>query len=300
MPLAAGVLALLILLRNLDRSTPPGHISGIDERFFYALMIAFGSTGNWTREQSLLAFQFYCETPFGQLHAKNRNVIELAELIGRTSGALAMKCVNFASLDPAIRDSGRSGLGNVSSLDREIWSDFHANWTGLVSECEQIRFALQNERGTSPRPEAEFLLPEEFDFAGETRTALVQQRVKQDFFRRSVLSSYGSRCCISGVTDKRFLVASHIVAWRDDKSIRLHPANGLCLSTIHDRAFDSHLFSLTDDKRIILSDQLRNTNDEFLRHVFLPIDGRPISLPEKFSPEVAFITRHRQMMLNIE
>ena len=258
----------------------------------------FSSTGNWTREQALLAFQFYCETPFGQLHAKNRNVIELANLLGRTPGALAMKCVNFASLDPAIRESGRSGLGNVSALDREIWNEFHANWGGLVEECESLLTTLQSEKGAPPTSQDTLLLPEDFDFTGETRTAIVQQRVKQDFFRRSVLSSYGHRCCISGVTDKRFLVASHIVAWRDDASIRLHPANGLCLSTIHDKAFDSHLFSLTDDRRIILSNQLRNTSDEFLRQVFWALDDKSISLPEKFAPDVAFVGRHRQKMLD--
>ena len=69
------------------------------------------------------------------------------------------------------------------------------------------------------------------------------------------------------------------------------------MSSIHDRAFDSHLFSLTNDKRILLSEQLKKTNDEFLRQVFWPIDDRKIALPEKFCPEIAFISRHREKML---
>jgi putative restriction endonuclease len=211
---------------------------------------------------------------------------------------LAMKCVNFASLDPEIRDSGRTGLGNVSALDREIWKEFHANWNGLVEECESLLDYLRNQNGISLTSHAEILLPEDLDFSGETRLAIVKQRCKQDFFRRSVLSSYGDKCCISGVTDRRFLVASHIVAWRDDASIRLHPANGICLSTIHDRAFDSHLFSLTDDRRIILSEQLLKTKDEFLRQVFWPINKTPITSPEKFAPDVTFIARHREKMLS--
>ncbi len=245
----------------------------------------------------MLAFKFYCETPFGQLHAKNKNVIDLAKLIGRTPGALAMKCVNFASLDPAIRESGRSGLGNVSALDRAIWRDFHENWNSLVEDCDLLLDHLHTRSGASPAPPADDLLPEDLDFTGETRIGIVQQRVKQGFFRRSVLSSYANRCCISGISDTRFLVASHIVAWRDDASIRLHPANGLCLSTIHDKAFDKYLFSLTDERIVILSDELRKTNDEFLRKLFLPIEGLPIFLPEKFAPEPAFIRRHREKML---
>lgn len=256
-----------------------------------------GSQGLWTREQTLLAFKFYCETPFGQLHANNPKIIALAQLIGRTPGALAMKCVNFASLDPVIRGSGRSGLGNVSGLDREVWHEFHADWNALVDECNSISAKLQADDGNQSPPDSEILSPEDIDFTGETRTAVVRQRLRQAFFRRAVLSGYRSRCCISGVTDDRFLVASHIVAWRDDPSIRLHPANGICLSTIHDKAFDSYLFSLSDDMRIILSDQLRGTNDAFLKEVFWPIADKAINLPERFSPHPAFIARHREKML---
>src|SRR3546814_8309412 len=74
---------------------------------------AFSAKGNWTREQTLLAFQFYCETPFGQLHGRNKKVIELAGLIGRTPDAVAMKCVNIASLDPKVRARGRSVLQEI-------------------------------------------------------------------------------------------------------------------------------------------------------------------------------------------
>lgn len=259
---------------------------------------AFNPKGNWSREQTLLAFHFYCQTPFGQLHAKNKKIIELAALIERTPGALAMKCVNLASLDPVVRESGRSGLSNASVLDKEIWEEFHANWDGLVEQAEVLQAYLMcgNQTPQLTQMDDEF---SGMDFAGETRTVLVRQRVKQAFFRRAVLSGYRGKCCISGVTDERFLIASHIVAWKDDASIRLNPANGLCLSSIHDRAFDSHLFSLSDDHRIILSKQLQQTRDDFLRQVFLPLDGTLIALPEKFSPEPAFIARHRERMLSV-
>ena len=36
-----------------------------------------------------------------------------------------MKLVNLASLDPAIRESGRMGLGNASEGDREVWQALH-------------------------------------------------------------------------------------------------------------------------------------------------------------------------------
>lgn len=260
---------------------------------------AFTAAAKWSREQTLLAFQFYCETPFGQLHGRNKKVIQLAELIGRTPDALAMKCVNIASLDPKIRESGRTGLSNASALDREVWDEFHADWDGLVEECDALRSYLLANRGELVAPQDDEETADESDFSGETRLVLVKQRIKQAFFRRAVLSGYGEKCCISGVSDKRFLVASHIVPWGDDPSIRLHPGNGLCLSAIHDKAFDNHLFSLTDDHRIILSAQLKSTKDAFLQQVFWSVEGAPISLPDKFSPELDFIRRHRERMNGI-
>lgn len=43
---------------------------------------------------------------------------------------------------------------------------------------------------------------------------------------------------MSGLAEPRLLIASHIVPWSKDKTNRLNPSNGLCLSAIHDRAFD--------------------------------------------------------------
>ena len=253
---------------------------------------AFSTEGNWTPEQAKLAFHFYCQTPFGKLHSKNKQVIELAKLIGRSPGAVAMKCVNFASLDPAIIASGRAGLSNASNLDREIWAEFHEDWEDLASECERLRVYLLHKRGLDD-PEQVVAEAVEPDFTGETRTAVVQLRIKQQFFRRAVLSSYRGRCCISGLTETRLLVASHIVPWRVDKKNRLNPSNGLCLSAIHDKAFDSGLITISDNLRVVLSKELRGRREDFVKRVFLPLDDQPIELPERFAPYPEFLSAHR-------
>lgn len=255
-------------------------------------------SNRWTPEQLKLAFYLYCQLPFGKLHSRNSEIIELAQLIGRTPSAVAMKLVNFASLDPTITSTGRRGLGNASQADRSVWDEFHANWDGLVEQAASLRLSLSQKNYDAQETFIPDALSIEQDFTGETRISFVKQRVKQQFFRRSVLSGYGEKCCISGVSDKRFLVASHIVEWSEDASIRLHPGNGLCLSAIHDKAFDSHLLSLTDDYRVVLSKHLRKTRDAFLRQVFLSVEGLQITLPERFLPEVAFLRRHREKMLH--
>ena len=249
------------------------------------------TTVRWTKEQVKLAFHLYCQLPYGRIHGRNPEIIALAKVIGRTSDAVAMKMLNIASLDPAITSTGRSGLGNASALDREVWDEFHSDWERLAVECQLLRQQLDQNVVEDLKLENDELLPE--DFTGETRQVLTTQRIKQHFFRRAVLSSYRGRCCISGLSDSRLLMASHIVPWSNDKANRLNPSNGLCLSAIHDKAFDRGLITISDGYEVMLSEQLKRSDDAFVAQIFLPLEGRRIELPEKFIPNIAFLTRHR-------
>ena len=48
----------------------------------------------------------------------------------------------------------------------------------------------------------------------------------QRAFADAVKKNYTFCCAITGIATRRFLVASHIVPWSEDKSIRLDPSNG--------------------------------------------------------------------------
>jgi hypothetical protein len=249
---------------------------------------------SWSKEQLKLAFNLYCQLPFGRLSKGTPEIIELAELIGRTPSAVAMKLVNLASLDPAITGSGRKGLGNASALDREVWEEFHADWDGLATECLQLEETLRAEKGLPTEHEQEAAeLPE--DYTGETRQVLTEQRIRQNYFRRAVLSSYRGRCCMSGLSEPRLLIASHIVPWSRDRENRLNPSNGLCLSALHDKAFDQGFITLDEDYRVLLSAELLHRDDACVRQVFLPLAGKQIELPERFMPDQAFLARHREV-----
>lgn len=249
------------------------------------------ATGLWTKEQIKLAFHLYCQLPYGRIHGRNPEVMALAQVIGRTSDAVAMKMLNIASIDPAITSTGRSGLGNASALDRAVWDEFHSDWERLAVECQLLRQQLDMKPAEVLETETDALSPE--DFTGETRQIMTTQRIKQHFFRRAVLSSYRGRCCMSGLSDARLLIASHIVPWSSDKANRLNPSNGLCLSAIHDRAFDKGLITLTDDFKIVISEDLRRCDDVFVKEVLIPINGRAIESPERFAPKSEFVAWHR-------
>ncbi len=252
------------------------------------------ATGLWTKEQIKLAFHLYCQLPYGRIHGRNPEIMALAKVIGRTADAVAMKMLNIASLDPAITSSGRAGLGNASTLDRAVWDEFHSDWERLAVECQLLRQQLDETAIDELELENDVLIPD--DFSGETRQVLTTQRIKQHFFRRAVLGSYRGRCCMSGLSDARLLIASHIVPWSADKANRLNPSNGLCLSAIHDRAFDKGLISLDEDWRVILSNELRQRDDAFVKAVFLPLENQPIEMPEKFKPNEQFMSHHRAVI----
>jgi hypothetical protein len=247
----------------------------------------------WSREQLIVALKLYCEMPFGKMHSRNPEIVRYAKLIGRTPSALAMKLTNLASLDPEIRSTGRKGLSKASQADRDIWEEMTSDWDRLAGEIARVQryYPDISLPGESKKESTDTSV----SYAGETRSALTEVRVGQSFFRKSVLSAYEFRCCITGLAVPELLVASHIVPWRADPSNRLNPRNGLCLSAIHDRAFDQGLITFSDDLRLLLSNQLRSSGpNSYIGHTFRSYAGKTIALPEKFQPDSGFLKYHRE------
>ena len=68
------------------------------------------SRKKWTRDELIVVFNLYCKSPFGRIHRSNPEIVRLAESIGRTPSAVAMKMVNFASFDPVHQNRNVKGL----------------------------------------------------------------------------------------------------------------------------------------------------------------------------------------------
>jgi hypothetical protein len=47
---------------------------------------------NWTREELILAFSLYSEIPFGQIHMRNRKVLELAKRLTMPKIRFSISC----------------------------------------------------------------------------------------------------------------------------------------------------------------------------------------------------------------
>lgn len=142
-------------------------------------------------------------------------------------------------------------------------------------------------------PDIDFSTKEGKEVLRETKA-----RVNQSFFRKMLLATYETQCCVSGLNIPEVLRASHIVAWSDDEENRLNPANGLCLSATYDAAFDRHLISFDEDCRMIFSPTLKEFySNEAFKAQFAVFEGQPISKPKRFCPDQEFLEKHRQKLV---
>jgi putative restriction endonuclease len=246
---------------------------------------------DWTREQVLAGLHIYLQLNYGQLHARNPKIKELAVWIGRTANSVALKLCNLASLDPAVLASGRKGMDGASKVDKLVWQELLANWDVVVLEAAGIYGKLAAGHGLELGDDVDLELPP--TELGRTRTATVQVRVNQARFRKSVLVGYDSTCCISGLQDERLLIASHIVPWSEDTHNRLNPQNGLCLSALHDRAYDQGLITVLPDYTVRVSAKLKTKSaDTFLQESLLRFDKAPIRMPSRLAPAPDFLAWH--------
>lgn len=222
---------------------------------------------NWSKEETIIAFNVYCKIPFKSSSKTNPTIIKYANIIGRSPSALNMKVGNFGRLDPDLRKQGIVGLGNGSKLDEVVWNEFNGNWEKLAFESEELIAKFQNKT----IEESEGINLDDLT-EGKERETIVKTRVNQSFFRSTILSSYNLKCCITGLSIPDFLVASHIKPWAKDKENRINPHNGLCLNSIHDKAFDKGFITITPDYKIVLSSLFENypneeaVNDFFKKH----------------------------------
>ena len=251
---------------------------------------------NWTREETIIAFNVYCKIPFKNSSKTHPEIIRYANIIGRTPSALNMKVGNIGRLDPDLKQQGIMGLVHGAKMEEEVWNEFYSNPERLAYESEILvaKFSEKNIEETANIIIND--LPE-----GEEREVVVKQRVNQSFFRTTVLSSYNFRCCISGVSTPELLEACHIVDWSEDVSNRMNPKNGLCMNTFFHKAYDRYMLSITPDFKIEISKRLLDgvMQDSFLEYL-KNINGKKIMLPDKFLPQKELLEINYHKFLNYE
>ena len=98
------------------------------------------------------------------------------------------------------------------------------------------------------------------EFTQTEKNQIVKARIGQGVFRRSLIEDCPF-CPITLVDDVNLLIASHIKPWRSSNNIeRLDCNNGLLLTPTFDKLFDKGFISFREDRTLIISPQISETN----------------------------------------
>ncbi len=253
---------------------------------------------NWTRDELLVVLNLYHKLTFGQMHARQPAVKALAEKLGRGANSVALKLTNLASLDPVLKLRGIKGMSGASKLDQAMWHEFHANLNESVPTSEEsLRelFEAPEDSDLEVLPKEGIRVRKRPPLGTTEVFANVKLRRGQEYFRDVVLNNFDGRCGVTQLGVRELLVASHILPWGSHPEERLNVRNGLCLSRLHDAAFDRGLITFDAELRLILSTQLKAALPQrTVTENFGAYEGQVLHLPEDAAlPDLKFLAKHR-------
>lgn len=241
----------------------------------------------WTRNELIVAFNLYLKLPFGKLHTSTKDIQDLAALIDRSPGSVAMRLSNFAHVDPYHQQRGIVGLAGGAKQVQPVWDEFIDSQEELVFESERILADYHHKTVEETYPDIAFDLE---SLRGEEKVRAVKTRVNQRVFRLMVLKTYANQCAVSGINLPDLLVAGHIIPWAINEHERLNPENGICLSHLYDRAYELGLICIDVDYKLLVSKRLKAESDKaFYQQFFGRYAYQPIRLPTSYQPRREFL-----------
>lgn len=254
---------------------------------------------NWTEEEAILALCLYYELPTSKHDKATKEIQELASMLNRSVGSVVFKLGNLKALDS---NADGKGFTHGANIDKVVWDRYLKNPAKLFEDRDRILANYFADGISEHNPlyglnEAEEMkLEQELDFSEEDKTKLQKWREKQWAFRLSLLKGYDEHCCISGVSNRDFLIASHIVPWSIDKENRLNPQNGLLLNVFLDKAFDKGYITIkSQDFTVSVCDKI---TDKALQKQLIPLQGFRIHLPSNIEryPGKEFLEYHNDVI----
>lgn len=97
------------------------------------------------------------------------------------------------------------------------------------------------------------------------KESIVKSRIGQGDFRKKLIEKYNGACMITGLTDTRLLVASHIKPWSvSSNEDRLDAENGFLLNSLFDKMFDLGIITFKYNGMMIVSNSIKKKNLDIL------------------------------------
>ncbi|WP_240339749.1 HNH endonuclease [Halobacillus ihumii] len=106
--------------------------------------------------------------------------------------------------------------------------------------------------------------PEQVELTETEKAQVIKSRIGQSKFKKALMNMK-KKCQLCGVSDERFLIASHIKPWRlSNNNERLDVNNGLLLCPNHDSLFDKGYISFDESGEVIILESLDIATKVFL------------------------------------
>ena len=222
----------------------------------------------------------------------------IQDLAARTSqnSALAWKLFSSNEIEDVLHfDPSRKtdpwNAEATDAADREvIWPAHPPPASAIDSDASAEVSPLSNEEVSAFEESLKIGSYAVADSSATVKTRGSAQRV----FANAVKRNYGHRCALTGINTREFLIASHIVPWSVDETIRLDPSNGICLSVLADRAFEIGCLIIADDSTVTVNWE-KVGEDHKLKETLQKFDGTKLAAPTSHPPKIEYLQRRREL-----
>ena len=203
----------------------------------------------WSDEELIVACYIYNSD-----WSYTEKIRRALQYLGRNESSVKFRFGNFDNFR-----KGAGGFANGGTHARKIWDKYQEN----PSEMAELAISLFNggQVGSASNSESEMATElGVFDIEeGSYREYISKYRKNQDKLRAATLTCAGNRCCVTGISEPMFLIASHIKPWsvcEPKEKTDVH--NALCLNTFHDSLFDKYRMTVNESMEIIYDPKLED------------------------------------------
>lgn len=100
----------------------------------------------WSDDEMILSLDLYFRTPYNKRTRKNPEIIELAELIGRTPSAVVLRMANYLCFDVEERKLGHKGMEGGQRQCKPYWEKYVDNRDLLHKQAEEIKLLKKHSK----------------------------------------------------------------------------------------------------------------------------------------------------------
>ncbi|MBQ2901305.1 MAG: HNH endonuclease [Agathobacter sp.] len=154
-------------------------------------------------------------------------------------------------------------LAIINILQNERFITKNSVGNNMYSNAlKQFRyFTLDSDEDTSEEQEIVHEITQEQFLTETEKETIIKARVGQGKYRKQLLDKYDNKCIITGISQNKLLIASHIKPWAIcNNDERIDVENGLILCANMDRLFDSGLITFRADGKMFVSSFVSEDN----------------------------------------